>query len=214
MRTRRGPIYTEGLRTSMTPALRIVRMAAVLSVAAVLAPASVQLEIQYPVIERFLAKQLFTHEGRQYVKGSKENRCNYAYLENPHISASGGRLIIKARFSGRSSLDLLGACVGMEDSFDLTLRATPTYRDGFLTLRDVEASTEAPHTLYVNRVLRALSEGLPKQFQYPLREESRKMLEQARDPMYRQQMLAFHVVSAQAANHALVLILDFRLEVK
>lgn len=214
MRTRRGPIYTEGLNNSSTPALRIVRMAFLLSAMAALAPASVQLEIQYPVIERFLAKQLFTHDGRQYVKGSKENRCNYAYLENPRISASGGRLIIKARFSGRSSVDLLGACVGMEDSFDLTLRATPAYRDGFLILGDVEAVTDATHTLYVNRVLRALAEGLPKQFQYPLREESRKMLEQTRDPMYRQQMLAFHVVSAQAANHALVLILDFRLEVK
>lgn len=189
-------------------------MALLLSCLSVLAPASVQLEIQYPVIERFLAKQVFTHEGRQYVRGSKEDRCNYAYLENPRISGSGGRLIIQARFSGRSSIGVLGACVGMQDSFDLTLRATPAYENGFLTLRDVEAVTEAPRTLYVTRVLRALGEGLPKQFHYPLREESRKMLEQDRDPMYRQQMLAFHVVSAQAANHALVLILDFRLEVK
>jgi hypothetical protein len=198
----------------LAPALRLSGIGLLISTTAVLAPASVQLEILYPVIERYIAKEMFTHEGRQYVRGSKENRCNYAYLENPRISASGGRLIIKARFSGRSSLDLLGACVGMGDSFDLTLRATPFYEAGFLGLRDVEAAAGPPRSLYMNRVLNALSTGLPKQFRFPLREETRKILEHSRDPMYSQRMLAFHVVTAQAANHALVLILDFRLEVK
>ena len=141
-------------------------------------------------------------------------RCNYAYLENPRISASGGRLIVRARFSGRTSLDVLGACVGLRDSFDLTIRATPGYREGMLVLQDVEAVAEGLPNLYMNRVLRALADGLPKQFRYPLRDESRKMLEQDRDPMYRQQMHSFHVVSVQAANQSLVLILDFRLEVK
>ena len=35
--------------------------------------------------------QVFTEDGRRYVKGSKDKRCNFAYLENPRIGAANGR---------------------------------------------------------------------------------------------------------------------------
>ncbi len=183
-------------------------------VACAAARASLQLEIHYPVIERFLARQMFTAEGRHYVRGSRDTKCGFAYLENPRIAASGGRLVISARFAGRSALDLLGGCVGLGDSFDLTLRATPDYDNGVLTLKDVEANTTALRNLYVSRVLRALRDELPRQFRYPLLAEAKRTLERERDPNFDLAMSGFHVVSVQAANHALVLILDFRLEVK
>ncbi len=102
----------------------------------------------------------------------------------------------------------------MRDSFELTLRATPHYEAGELRLKDVEADTEVFKSLYVIRVLRALSAGLPRQFHYPLRIAATEILEQPRDPLYTQKMSAFHVVTIQAANHALVLVLDFKLEVQ
>ncbi|MBM3736986.1 MAG: hypothetical protein FJW39_14490 [Acidobacteria bacterium] len=176
--------------------------------------ASVQLEIYYPVLERFLARQMFTHDGREYLRGSKTSKCSFAYLENPKIAASGGKLVITARFGGKSAVDLFGGCVGMGDTFDLMIRATPHYENGDLRLKDVEASTTALKNLYNSRVLRGISEELPRRFRYPLHKEARGVLEARRDPNYEQLMSAFHVVSVQAANHALVLILDFRLAVK
>jgi hypothetical protein len=192
----------------------LIRIVALLLAWAGAARGSVQLEIHYPVIEKFLARMAFTADGRQYVKGRPGSRCTFAYLENPRISASGGRLVVRARFSGRSALDLLGACVGMGDSFDLVLRATPHYEAGELRLKDVEADTDVFKSLYVTRVLRGLAAGLPGQFRYPLRSAVAGTLEQPRDPAYSQTLSAFHVVAVNAANHALVLVLDLTLEVR
>lgn len=192
----------------------MIRIAALLLWSTGAALGSVQIEIDYAVLEKFLAKLAFTADGRQYVRGSRDSRCSFAYLENPRISASGGRLHVRTRFSGRAAIDLLGACFGIRDSFDLTIHATPHYEAGDLLLKGVEADTDDFKTLYNIRVLRALATDLPRQFRYPLRSATAKLLEQPRDPLYTQKMSAFHVVTVQAAIHALVLVLDFKLEVR
>ena len=51
-----------------------------------------------------LAEQVFTQEGRRYVRGTKAAKCNYAYLEKPQMRGENGLLRIKANFSGRSAL--------------------------------------------------------------------------------------------------------------
>src|SRR5687767_8596464 len=110
-----------------------MRFAAPLALALALSPparGTVQLLLHYEALQRILAAQMFSQDGRKYVRGSKDARCTYAYLEGPQIGAEKGRLQVKARFSGRSALDLLGRCIGLGDSFDLTILATPYYRDG------------------------------------------------------------------------------------
>jgi len=44
---------------------------------------SADLEIRYSALERMVAAQMFTEEGRRYVKGNQAARCQYAYLEAP-----------------------------------------------------------------------------------------------------------------------------------
>src|SRR5205085_5625445 len=83
------------------------------------------LEIRYSALERMVAAQMFTQEGRRYVRGDKAAKCQYAYLEAPKLSAAGERLQVNARFSGSSALDLFSRCVGMGDSFNLTVTALP-----------------------------------------------------------------------------------------
>jgi len=65
----------------------------------------VELQIQYNALERMLAETVFTQDGRRYVHGDKNNKCNFAYLENPRVSGDTGRLTIRARFTGRSALN-------------------------------------------------------------------------------------------------------------
>jgi len=84
-----------------------------------------ELELRYAAIERVIADQLFSQEGRLYVRGNKTTRCKFAYLESPHVGAADGRLRVSARFSGRTALDMMGACVGLGDSFDFTMIASP-----------------------------------------------------------------------------------------
>jgi len=49
------------------------------------------------------------------VKGSQKTPCNFAYLEHPQFQGKDGKLVIRARFSGRSSLNMFGQCVGLGD---------------------------------------------------------------------------------------------------
>ena len=75
---------------------------------------AVDIRIQFGALERMLAEQVFTQEGRRYMRGAKTDRCNFAYLEKPEVRGESGRLRVKAHFTGRSSLNLLGQCVGYQ----------------------------------------------------------------------------------------------------
>src|ERR1043166_5223740 len=103
-------------------------LAILIAFAAAALPAD--LEIRYSALERMVAAQMFTQEGRRYVRGSQAEKCQYAYLEAPKLSASGDRLQVAARFSGRSAMDLFSRCVGVGDSFNLTVTAVPVPRKG------------------------------------------------------------------------------------
>src|SRR5678810_47868 len=95
------------------------------------APAcAVELHIQFAALERLLTEQAFTEDGRRYVKGSKSNKCNFAFLEKPHVHGQEGHLRIRARFSGRKSLNMFGQCVGVGDAFQVVIAAVPQYKDG------------------------------------------------------------------------------------
>ena len=74
-----------------------------------------ELELRYAAVERVIAHQLFSQEGRLYVRGSKATKCTFAFLESQRVGSADGRLQITARFSGRSALDMFGRCLGMGD---------------------------------------------------------------------------------------------------
>jgi hypothetical protein len=183
---------------------------AILVLLAAQSAAAVELHIQFGALERMLAEQVFTEEGRRYVKGDRATRCNFAYLEAPHIESDGPRLRIHARFTGRSALNVLGQCVGLGDAFPVVITARPVYRDGQLRLAEVAASSENRSGLYIRRVCAALAAGLPRDFHYPLETEARKTLE---DPG-RRELQNFRVPDVRVENGALVLVVEFDLKVK
>jgi hypothetical protein len=176
------------------------------------------LELRYDALERIVAEQLFTQEGRRYVRGSQTTKCQYAYLEGPHVSADNGRLRVAARFSGRSAVDLLGHCVGMGDSFDLTVTAVPFPRNGAVALKDVKVTT-IRDSYYIRRVRSALADSISKGFKIEVLDQARRLLEQPRDPsapkpLYQRELEDFQLGDVQVTADALVLVVEFRLVVK
>jgi len=178
------------------------------------APA-VELHIQFGALERMLAEQAFTQEGRRYVHGNQSAKCNFAYLEKPKIQEDAGRLRIRARFTGRSALNMFGQCVGMGDAFDVIIGARPDYKDGNLRLRDVKVTSDGKTGFYIRRVCSAIESSLAKDFKYSLEKEASRILEDTTArPGYPRELKGFNVPEVRVSAEALVLVLDFQLTVK
>jgi hypothetical protein len=177
-----------------------------------------ELELRYAAIERVIADQLFSQEGRLYVRGNKSTRCKFAYLESPHVGAADGRLRISARFSGRTALDMMGACVGLGDSFDFTMIASPIVKNGALAFKEVSVSTPRD-SFYIRRVRLALIDSFSRDFKIEVRDRARLLLEQplpqtSSKPLYQRELASFDLRDVRVQPDALVLVMDFRLVVK
>lgn len=186
-----------------------------LLLAAAQCAAAVELHIQFAALERMLTEQVFSQEGRRYVHGSKANKCNFAYLEKPQVRGEGDRLRMKARFTGRSALNMMGQCVGLGDAFDVVITAVPVYRGGAIALQQVKVTGEGKSGYYIRRVCEAMQASLVKDFKYALEAEAEKMLEApAAQPGYQRDVRKFAVPDIRVTNDALVLQVDFELTVK
>ena len=175
---------------------------------------SADLEIRYSALERMVAAQMFTQEGRRYVKGNQAAKCQYAYLEAPKLSASGERLQVAARFSGRSAKDLFNRCVGMGDSFTVNITAVPVPRKGAIAFQDTQVNT-AKDSYYIRRVRSAMMRTFDQDFKIEIRDQARRLLEQpASGAIYQQELKDLDLNAIRVTPDALVLVVDFKLIVK
>lgn len=176
---------------------------------------AVELHVQYGALERMLAQTVFTQDGRRYVHNDRSNKCNFAYLDKPQVRGDGGKLRIRAHFTGRSALNIVGQCVGLGDAFDLIIVATPQYRDGNLLLGSVNVTSENKTGYYIRRVCTAMSASLVRDFRYPIAPEFQKALEDpAIQPAYPRQLRHFQINEIRVTPDDLVLVVEFELTVK
>ena len=174
-----------------------------------------ELELRYNALEKIISEQVFTQEGRRYVRGTPKTKCQFAYLEAPHIGvADNGLLRVTARFSGRTALDVFGRCVGLGDSFDLAIIATPVARNGAMGFKDVKITT-TKDSYYIRRVRAALTQAFAKDIKIDLQEQAKKIVEQTREGApYQVQLASFELTDVRVEREALVLVVGFRLVVK
>jgi hypothetical protein len=171
------------------------------------------IELRFDALERIISEQVFTQDGRKYVRGTPKTRCQFAYLEKPHIGADNGLLRVSARFSGRTAFDLLGGCIGLGDSFDLTIVAATTVRNGAMGFKDVKVTT-TKDSYYIRRVRSALTQAFAKDVKIDVKDQARKILEQTREgASYKVEMASFDLTDVRVKPDALVLVIDFRLVV-
>lgn len=137
---------------------------------------AIEIEIRYPLLEKQLAQQFFSQDGKRYVKGTPTTRCNFAYLAEPHFSSRDGQLLIQAKFTGKSSMDILGKCIGFGDSFDFEILSDLSTKDGTLLLAKPTVKILSRDTYYSRQVLKALQTSLGDAIRYPIRDEMRKLL--------------------------------------
>ena len=162
------------------------------------AAAGVELRIHYTALQRILAEQMFTQDGRRYVRGAPGARCNYAYLDfrtymaRPAGGSTCGR---RQRTLGLRSVRPLR---GNGDSFDLSITALPYFEKGAIRFRDVLVESKKD-SFYIRRVRAALASTLRSQFAYKAAEDAQKFVEEKRGS-YTQELSSFHVSAIQATG--------------
>ncbi|MEP7364013.1 MAG: hypothetical protein ABI972_12220 [Acidobacteriota bacterium] len=177
--------------------------------------AAAEVELSFSALQQMLSAQLFTQDGRRYVKGSQSTKCSYAYLEHPKVGEAGGRLRVESKFSGRSAMNMFGKCVGMGDSFDLIILATPIYKGGAMEFKDVYVETRGRETYYSRQVRQALAKTLDSQLKWPIEGLARSVLEtNVTDMRVQKKVTRFDVTAITVQKDALVLTVDFRIQVK
>jgi hypothetical protein len=114
-----------------------------------------EIELRFTTIERIIAAQLFTQDGRHYVRGNPTTRCKYAYLETPHIDSDNGRLRVRARFSGRSAVNFRRAGAeyleGFQDRGEGSGKEAAGIANGAIVLRDISVTTNTLDVVTITR---------------------------------------------------------------
>jgi hypothetical protein len=192
-----------------------VRRAVVLLLAAASAAHAVEIHIQFGALERMLAEQVFTQEGRRYVHGARTDKCNFAYLEKPQVRGEDGRLHMRAHFTGRAALNLIGQCVGLGDAFDAVITAVPVYKGGAIGFQEVKVVSDRKSSYYIRKVCAAMESSLTRDFKYPLEHDAQALLESpGPTPQYKREVRKFNVPEIRVTNDALVLNVDFEMTIK
>jgi hypothetical protein len=175
---------------------------------------AVDLEIRFGVLERLVGEQLFTADGRRYVQGSKDQRCRYAFLEKPKLSAAGEHLQLKVNFTGKTALGMFGKCVGVGDAFELTVTARPVVKNGTIDFEQFVVSTPRD-SFYIRRVRAALVETLNKNFKLDIMEQAKKLIEAPHQVgTFQQEIKDLRLGGVRVVADSLVLAVDFKVIVK
>jgi hypothetical protein len=209
-RFRKSPKAERGAIPFLSRSIARVGIALLVALPAVAA----DLELRYSALERLISAQVFTEDGRKWVKGSAKTPCQFAYLERPRIAGDGDRLKIVAKFTGRSAIGLLGGCVGVGDAFEFTMTAMPVPVNGAISLTDVKVATERD-SFYIRRVRQALQQNFGKDFKIQVKDQARHLLEQQQTgDTFQRELSAFNLNGVRVRADALVLEVEFKLVVK
>jgi len=84
-----------------------------------------QFKVSSNALERTLKSRLFsTPDGRYYVRGDADSACNL-YVEDPHLSFAGDRILVRVHTGGRYGKQIGGHCIGFPVSMNTVISLAP-----------------------------------------------------------------------------------------
>jgi len=133
-----------------------------------LAPAA-DVTLAHSAVERLIWRVLLTEDGRGYLEGAPGDTCRYAFVQEPRVSGSNGRLRVRFLFAGRAGAQVGERCVGPGDTFDIVVSGIPALTGGVLHLEGLRV--EAPDTANFRLVRGLVESELNARMRYPLRDD-------------------------------------------
>ena len=102
----------------------------------VLPARAVGIKISSEALERTLHKQLFTADGRYYIKGKPGSAC-YVYAEDPKVTFHDDRVWVHLKTHSKLGTSIRGACLGVSLSAEADVSLAPDAEGETIGFRDV-----------------------------------------------------------------------------
>jgi hypothetical protein len=170
------------------------------------------LDLYFSSMEKMVKQQVLTDGGRLYLFGDRDTPCLSAFLANPKVSESAGKLLIRFDFSGSMAGRLGGDCVGLSEEFPLTVMGVPAYEDGWVYLKSVQFSGQSRTDVFNDKIRLFIDERLQRIFRHDVMGDIHLLIEENRDRIpFSVELQALDVPRLELHRDRLSLDIDFSL---
>jgi hypothetical protein len=176
---------------------------------------AVEVTLHSSAIGKLVEERVFNQDGRKYLFGNPDTRCMRAYLYDPRVSIDAGRLILRSKFNGILGQELNEDCLGLSESFPVTMTGVPYFRGGTMGLEQIQISGLSDIPQFNDYITRFFEEELHRIFSHDLNEEIRNLIAQNRGAIpYDVEVLDLDISRIVAADEILSLWVNFHLVLK
>lgn len=175
---------------------------------------AIEIKVSTQALERTLNQQLFTDNGRYYLRGKPGSAC-YAYAEDPQVSLDGDRVIVHIKAHARMGTSLHGTCVGVGLNTEADVSVVPEAEGESIGFRDarIERLSESRELNFFLEPF--LSRKLPQQMKVNAAGLLRQLLSQSTQTTgYKIQLDNLKIHSMQVQGPALAVDFDGKLSVR
>jgi len=188
--------------------IRVVASALTTWVAALAPAGAAELVLERTAVDRLVRQALFTDQGRYTIQ---RGPC-YAYLDDPSVSLSGGRVYLHARLASFLGVINAGRCVGVPIATKVTISGRPAHEGGVVRLADLQLENVADQSVRA-LLTSGLLPNVPMAIEIDVAAAVRDMLKQPNIP-YTSELQRLDITSLVAEGDRLGVTFDFKLLAK
>lgn len=170
--------------------------------------AAAEIVLERTAVDRLVRQALFNDKGRYYMQ---RGAC-YAYLDDPSVSLSGGRVYLRANLAAFLGLVSGTQCVGVPVATKIMLSGKPAHQGGVVRLADLRLENVADPSIRA-LLTSGLLPNVPMAFEVDVAAAVRSMLNQPNVP-YTSELERLDITSLVAEGDRLGVTFDFKLLAK
>ena len=163
-----------------------------------------EIVLEQSAVQKLVVESLFKDNGRYYVQ---RGACS-AYLENPTVTLTGGRVVIRSHLIARLGMDFGDSCAGVDLASWATVSGEPSAQGTTVRLANIriEDVGDANTRIVLNS---GLVTTLPGAVELDVLKAVRSMLQGASGQL-QVEVLALHIESVRVADNKLSVRFDFK----
>ena len=173
-----------------------------------------EIRISSKALERTLAKQLFTANGRYYMRGNASSAC-FVYAEDPKVSFAAERVVVHVKTHARLGTSMRGSCLGLGLNTEADVSVVPDAQGESIGFRDarVEHLSESRELNFFLEPF--LSGKLPQQMKLDAADFIRALISKSAETTgYEVKLDNLKIHSMQVAGDALAVDFDGNISVQ